>query len=275
MEPTVRRASDAPRFAVARITIARQFFQVHHRPSPARGAIVAGTKIAVPGCLQQPVNTMKSTSTLPLYTLKGALPVVFAALLFPTPAAADDCQAHLVEVNRLSTEVPTNSNHRRTLRRLGEAALLLDAAGRGELCKEVTSEMQAMLEARAEQAAEERRREARQAAAEAARPLAELEAPLDATALLVGLEAINLQGESLATVDRVIVEPNRGAVLYVVLDREGFLGILSDDVAVPWSALAITPERDAVVLDVTREAFEQAPELDEATSGAIAPAWLN
>lgn len=251
------------------------FFRFAVPRDASRAVGGTGIKLALSGCLQQPDNTMKSPEPFTLPLCSVALAPLLAALLSPTPAAADNCRAHLVEVNRLSTEVPTNSNHRRTLRRLGEAALLLDAAGRVELCKEVTAEMQAMLEARAEEAAEARRRDARRAAAAAAQPLAALDAPLDATALLVGLEVINPAGDSLATVDRVIVEPNRGAVVYVVLDREGFLGILSDDVAVPWSALAITPERDAVVIDVSRAAFENAPELDEAAPGTPDVAWLN
>lgn len=198
---------------------------------------------------------------------------IVAAILLTSTARADECRAHLVDVNRLSGEVPVETADRRALRRLAEAALLLDAAAHPELCEDVVDEMRDLLEERAEGAREEARREDVLAAVAAAEPLAALEAPLDATAVLTGLEVVNEQGESLGTVERVVVEPNKGAVLYVVLERDGFLGLLDDEVAVPWGALRIGPERDIVVLPVSRARFEAAPELD-GEDAAPDTSWL-
>lgn len=74
---------------------------------------------------------------------------------------------------------------------------------------------------------------------------------------LLGMDVQNKQGENLGRIDDVAIGRN-GAVSYAVIAYGGFLGMDDKYTAVPWDRLDVNAEREAVVLDVTREQLENA-----------------
>lgn len=75
---------------------------------------------------------------------------------------------------------------------------------------------------------------------------------------MVGLDVVNNNKEELGEIDNLIVtEPDN--ILYAIVSVGGFLGIGEKLVAVPVANLTKTKD-DKVLLDVTKEQIENAPE---------------
>lgn len=79
---------------------------------------------------------------------------------------------------------------------------------------------------------------------------------------LTGTDVRNLADESLGSVSDIIVDPVTGQIAYAVVARGGFLGIGEDYVAVPWQQFRATPGLNTLVLNVTENAFAEAPTVD-------------
>lgn len=79
---------------------------------------------------------------------------------------------------------------------------------------------------------------------------------------VIGADVRNLQDERLGSVDDIVLDPETGAVSYVVVARGGFFGVGEDHVAVPWQRFSATPDFNTLVLNVPEDALEQAPEID-------------
>ena len=87
---------------------------------------------------------------------------------------------------------------------------------------------------------------------------------------LSGTDVRNLQDEHLGRVDDLILDPNTGAVSHVIIARGGFLVIGRDYIAVPWQHFRTTPGLSALVLNVPKDAIENAPQTDpDMGSGAF------
>lgn len=80
---------------------------------------------------------------------------------------------------------------------------------------------------------------------------------------VIGMNIYNPQGEDVAEVNDVVLDPNTGKVRYAAVTYGGFLGIGDEMFAVPWEAFQCTqdpdnPEDHRLTLDVTKEQLEGA-----------------
>lgn len=98
----------------------------------------------------------------------------------------------------------------------------------------------------------------------AAVPVTELEGSLEMD-FIDDAQLRTQDGEYLGEIEGRLVDPGSGEIRYVLVSDGGFLGIGEDLTPVPWDRLRVTPlpYRDAFVLDVTEEAFEDAPDFEE------------
>lgn len=74
---------------------------------------------------------------------------------------------------------------------------------------------------------------------------------------VIGMDVQNNQGERLGEIDDVAIGRD-GSISYAVIAYGGFLGMDNKYTAVPWDRLNVSAEKEAVVLDVTREQLEGA-----------------
>lgn len=84
---------------------------------------------------------------------------------------------------------------------------------------------------------------------------------------LTGTDVRNLQDEALGSVSDLILDPDTGALTYVVVARGGFLGFGEDYIAVPWSRFSATAGLNTLVLDMSPEALQDAPAIDPESFG--------
>jgi hypothetical protein len=101
-------------------------------------------------------------------------------------------------------------------------------------------------------------------------PVDQLQQPLRADQI-IGSDLRNMRDEDLGDIEDVVVGPD-GSIRYVVVQSGGFLGIGEDEVPVPWSDLRVTaaPYSDTFVLDVSQQAFEDAPRLGDRSREQLA-----
>ena len=76
---------------------------------------------------------------------------------------------------------------------------------------------------------------------------------------LKGLEVRNAQEKEIGTVDNLLVDLTSGRIVAVIVSSGGFLGAGDELSAVPPTAFAYNAKRDALQLDVTKEAMSAAP----------------
>lgn len=76
---------------------------------------------------------------------------------------------------------------------------------------------------------------------------------------IIGTKVKNNAGESVGTIDDLVIRPNDQVVMAVV-SVGGFLGIGDRKVAVPWSELSVSASDRSIVYDVTKQQLEQKPE---------------
>jgi hypothetical protein len=79
---------------------------------------------------------------------------------------------------------------------------------------------------------------------------------------LVGAEVRNPQDESLGDLKDVMIDSASGKIAYGILTFGGVLGIGTKMFAIPWDAFRVDPERERLVLDVSRERLKDAPGFD-------------
>lgn len=80
---------------------------------------------------------------------------------------------------------------------------------------------------------------------------------------LTGDSVKNKSDEQLGTVEEIMIDLDHGQVAYVVMAAGGFLGLGEKYFAVPWSLLEVDTERHHVVVDLDKDAIENAPGFDK------------
>ena len=80
------------------------------------------------------------------------------------------------------------------------------------------------------------------------------------------------EGEKIATMHELVIDPRSGRVAYVVLSVGGSAGADEKMIGVPWEALTSMPDKsnpdlDRLTLATSREQLEQAPEFQTTTEG--------
>ena len=87
--------------------------------------------------------------------------------------------------------------------------------------------------------------------------------PLLSASTLRNTDVVNRQGESLGSIEDLMIDPRAGRVQYAVLDFGGFLGIGDKLFAVPLEAFTIDRDNERFVLDMTKDRLESAPGFDK------------
>jgi sporulation protein YlmC with PRC-barrel domain len=87
-------------------------------------------------------------------------------------------------------------------------------------------------------------------------------APVLSASNLVDTDVVNPDGEDLGKVEELMLDVSDGSVAYAVLSFGGFLGLGDKLFLIPWSHLTLEQEQHRFVLDLPREALEEAPGFD-------------
>ena len=74
-----------------------------------------------------------------------------------------------------------------------------------------------------------------------------------------GTAVYNAEGESIGTVEDVVLGKRDGRVKYAIMSFGGFLGIGEDYHPIPWDVLDYDTRKEGYVVPLTREQLEGAP----------------
>jgi hypothetical protein len=84
-----------------------------------------------------------------------------------------------------------------------------------------------------------------------------------------GTSVKNRKGESLGSIDTVMIDKVSGKVAYAVMSFGGFLGIGDRYHPLPWDVLTYDPDESAYVVDVDKSMLEKAPSLTRGEYGTM------
>ena len=187
--------------------------------------------------------------------------VVLSGLAFAGVALAD-CKDDLAEVDKLSAKVQAGEAQRAQLSQQREAALLLMASGKDDLCQEVVNGMEDTLrrQQEANQMARERNEELQEV--KTATPVPTVTGVMRASKV-IGLPVKNKNGDDLGVIEDIAIDASSGVIAYVALTRGGFLGLGEKWIAVPWRRLARTGDEEAIVLEINEKALEKMTGFDQ------------
>ena len=83
------------------------------------------------------------------------------------------------------------------------------------------------------------------------------------TSTLLGNDAVNSKGESLAQLREIVLDVSAGTIAYAVLSLGGVLGIGERLLAIPWEALRREPENQRLILDLPHDQLAKAPSFNK------------
>lgn len=77
---------------------------------------------------------------------------------------------------------------------------------------------------------------------------------------ITGTSVENLQGDNIGDIYDLMIDLERGEILYAVLSHGGFLGMGNDYFAIPMQALMFSDrDEDLIKVDVDKQILENAP----------------
>jgi len=85
---------------------------------------------------------------------------------------------------------------------------------------------------------------------------------LSATSL-IGNKVVNRSGEELGSIKELMIDLDEGQVAYAVLSFGGVMGVGDKLFAIPWEAMDLDTVQHAFILNVAKEALENAPGFDK------------
>lgn len=189
---------------------------------------------------------------------------------------AEQCRQDLQQLNQQVEQArqqegwQPSSEWRQDYRQLHDAAMVFAERGDEEACSMMVSQMQSLFQER-QQAMTEEERQQQQTEEEQqlanATPVAERQGLMRSNTI-VGADVRNMQNEELGTIESLVMDPQEGNIAYVLLAHGGFLGMGEEWIPVRWSDLRVTQDGDIFVLNVSEDALEQAPTIEE---GAFDP----
>ena len=80
---------------------------------------------------------------------------------------------------------------------------------------------------------------------------------------LTGDKVVNRAGDTLGSIDDIMLDVSLGRIAYAVMAAGGFMGLGEKLFAVPWSALTLDAERKCFLLDASKDTFRNAPGFDK------------
>lgn len=155
---------------------------------------------------------------------------------------------------------------RQKLRSLRDAAYVYSLDGNEEECQRVLASMHKVYQEHqklvGDEADDPQVTEAwRRAHLERANPIMQMDHLMRAEVLL-GAKVRNVQDDKLGEIEDLVLTPKERRIEYVLVSRGGFLGFGKQLVAVRWQDLHATEDHELYVLDVSKEAMENAPKVD-------------
>ncbi len=96
------------------------------------------------------------------------------------------------------------------------------------------------------------------------------------TSTLERTNVVNTKGESLGTIEEIMLDLDSGRIAYVVVAFGGFLGMGDKLFAFPWDMMRVDTDHERVVMNVDKQKLENAPGFDK-NNWPTAPTheWLN
>jgi len=76
---------------------------------------------------------------------------------------------------------------------------------------------------------------------------------------LLGSPVRNSEGTDVGKIEQLLINPDDGQIAYAVVVVGGTLGFSETSIAIPWDAVKVARDKEAVVLTVKREVLEKAP----------------
>ena len=92
---------------------------------------------------------------------------------------------------------------------------------------------------------------------------------LIASSKVEGASVYNSAGESVGSIDDIMIDKKSGKAAYAIMSFGGFLGMGADFYPVPWSTLKYDTGMDGYVTDITKDRLNGAPSFKEDEE----PAW--
>lgn len=80
---------------------------------------------------------------------------------------------------------------------------------------------------------------------------------------IIGSKVINVKGETLGTIEDLVVDIDTGSILYAILASGGFWGIGDKLAPIPWASLASLPAEGTFFLNQSKAQMENAPAFDK------------
>jgi sporulation protein YlmC with PRC-barrel domain len=80
---------------------------------------------------------------------------------------------------------------------------------------------------------------------------------------LLGSPVRNSEGTDVGKIEQLLINPEDGQIAYAVVTVGGTLGFSETSIAIPWDAVKVARDEEAVVLTVKREVLETAPRVEE------------
>jgi hypothetical protein len=76
---------------------------------------------------------------------------------------------------------------------------------------------------------------------------------------VVGTTVKSPKGDTIGSIDKVMIDKTTGKVAYAVISFGGFLGLGQSHYPIPWSMLRYNTENDAYETDLTEDQLRDAP----------------
>jgi len=90
-------------------------------------------------------------------------------------------------------------------------------------------------------------------------PQAHIPNPIISSSKVEGTDVFNLDGDSLGSIDDLIIDKASGQVRYAVLEFGGLFGLGTDHYPLPWGMLQYDTLKDGYVVDLEKEQLSEAP----------------
>jgi hypothetical protein len=84
-----------------------------------------------------------------------------------------------------------------------------------------------------------------------------------------GTKVFDPAGKHIGAIKRLVIDKVSGRVAYAVASFGGFLGMGSQEYAIPWNKLTYDTGKHGYVTDITKEQLEGAPNFYRASAGGV------
>jgi sporulation protein YlmC with PRC-barrel domain len=85
---------------------------------------------------------------------------------------------------------------------------------------------------------------------------------------VVGTSVSGANGDTIGSVEKIMIDKKSGRVAYAVMNFGGFMGLGQSHYPIPWSMLRYDPDAEAYQVDLTEEQLHDAPTLDASNTSS-------